>query len=301
MQRSKAEPQMFFPKSEPEPESEPVVVVSVVAYRDRQELVRTVESILGNASKPGRVMVYLFSQDTYANNALLRLSLGRIRGVFLLTTHYLNARGPLWARQKLLKEIILPRCCGTEHYLQLDSHMRLVRGWDEALLRNFSNIYGDSNKIITHYPPPYRATTKVPIYVPMLTGTEKVVIGGNTIRKCVSRMSFTGSQIATGCLQSPHVAAGFFFSTIRDVYRSYPLGRYYEYVFQGEEMLLETAFRRFRKYPPDQNIALHVYGRRDSPKVWSDLPAWTDKNREALARLLLDLDKADHFDNATVT
>jgi hypothetical protein len=262
-----------------------MIALSIVAYRDRVEMLETLGSLFENAADPSRVHAFVFAQDGYAEIAAARLAVLRMQSrghrVSLMTTHYLNARGPLWARQRLFSNFFEIFSNTYKYYFQIDSHMRVIPGWDVLLVNNYNSIYA-TKKLVTHYPPAALGAQKVPA----LSGSRSVVIGGARVPKCVSETSFTTQEIRTGCMPSRHIAAGFMFCSMEHAMQRFPLDPVYEFVFQGEELVLDDAFFDFQKHPPAENVASHAYGREAAPKVWNDVPDWPIRNAAALSALL---------------
>ncbi|GFR46698.1 hypothetical protein Agub_g8317, partial [Astrephomene gubernaculifera] len=126
------------PAAAPAAASPPRIFVSLAAYRD-PECQWTLHSIFANAERPERVRVGVVWQvDPVADQQLVRVAgershpewLDRVRHIVLPHT---EAEGPCRARW-------LAGCLwgGEQFVLQLDSHMRLVPGWDELCIQQLA-------------------------------------------------------------------------------------------------------------------------------------------------------------------
>jgi [Skp1-protein]-hydroxyproline N-acetylglucosaminyltransferase len=135
----------------------PRIFVSVIAYRD-PELVPTLRSLFGQASQPERLVagvVWQGNNEDACDVATLRaldefVAQQRAGAVRQLRLVHTEARGPCFARALAQQELMQDE----EFYLQLDSHMRFARGWDEELLRQWQ-LCDDPRAVLSTYPPPY--------------------------------------------------------------------------------------------------------------------------------------------------
>ena len=64
----------------------------------------------------------------------------------MLELPHTDARGPTYARY-----ICSHLWNGEEYFLQIDSHMKFFKDWDEKIINNYKNI-GDEKAIISSYP-----------------------------------------------------------------------------------------------------------------------------------------------------
>lgn len=124
------------------------IIIEIAAYRD-DELPKTVASLLGNAKYPERLRFAIVHQYGPETRAMLDIYRGDTR----FRIHDMNwreARGVGLARQ--LCDRLYD---GEDFFLQIDSHMRAEKDWDERLEREWVGI-GDARAIISSYPPAYR-------------------------------------------------------------------------------------------------------------------------------------------------
>ena len=121
------------------------IFISVASYRD-PEILLTIKSLITQAEYPEFLRIVVFEQ-----NALDDLSIYGIypeSQVLVLQTHYTQAKGPTWARY-----IIQQEYSNEEYFMQIDSHMRVVKNWDTKL-KHMLNLLPEP-AVLTQYPPEY--------------------------------------------------------------------------------------------------------------------------------------------------
>jgi hypothetical protein len=120
------------------------IFVSVASYCDSR-VVDTLVSIYSEALNHNRVFVGLHLQDTQeAYDELLKYDFPNLRIKFTLKE---NAQGVVWARNKIKEELYN----NEDYFLQIDSHSRVKKNWDNILINQYENI--DEDKvIISTYP-----------------------------------------------------------------------------------------------------------------------------------------------------
>ena len=123
------------------------IFVQIASYRDPQ-LIPTIKSILENAKKPKNIVLGICRQyhpednfdnlDEYRDDKRFR-----IKDVL-----YSESKGVCWARnltQQLYK--------GEEYTLQIDSHMRFEKDWDDTLIKMIKQLQkkGFPKPLLTGY------------------------------------------------------------------------------------------------------------------------------------------------------
>jgi hypothetical protein len=123
------------------------IFVQIASYRDPQ-LVPTVDDMLAKATRPENLTFGICWQydetepiDKYDDNPQFRIS----------KHHYSESQGLGWARH------ITNTLYQDEYFtLQIDSHHRFVKGWDDIILEDYNQALMVSDKpIITTYCPPF--------------------------------------------------------------------------------------------------------------------------------------------------
>lgn len=108
----------------------------------------TVSDLLAKAKYPERVYVGILSQIDRRTESKFLSSFGRrIRQEVI---DYRDSKGVCWARSRILTKLREQE----EYVLQIDSHSRFKPGWDETLLKMYSQL-GKRNAVISYYPPNY--------------------------------------------------------------------------------------------------------------------------------------------------
>jgi len=250
------------------------IFVSIASYRD-VNCNTTLQSLYRKAMIPERIFCGILLQNKNQDEDidLTKIDYKFHNQIRIIRTTYLNARGPLYARQFILDNLYN----NEEFYFQIDSHMDFIDNYDQHLLDQLYMTPCFKKSIITYYPNE------------TLDG-EMVSVMSETI----PYIRFPKIQQIKGILEIPndlpkrskYCAAGFFF-TYKDIIKYYPKERL-EYLFQGEEILLVFKLEKyFNFYSPTMNIASHIYNRKDSPKFWTDHPTekWSEGEIESLSKL----------------
>jgi len=120
------------------------IFISIASYRD-PELIPTISSLINNADNPELLRIVVFEQNGSEDVSVY----GIHKQVQVITTHYSNAKGPTWARSIIQKEYN-----NEEYYLQIDSHMRVIKHWDTILKYILELV--PKPAVLTQYPPEYK-------------------------------------------------------------------------------------------------------------------------------------------------
>ncbi|BDA44136.1 probable Egl nine homolog 3 at N-terminal half [Coccomyxa sp. Obi] len=258
---SKATPSdacLAIPKGLPE-QSRCRIFVSIASFRD-PETRWTVHDLLTKASHPARLNIGIVWQiDASADAEFLRfpssINQDQMRQIIIPAK---EATGPCKARmlsQKLW--------AGEDYWLQIDSHMRFVPGWDEHLIHWLAACeqnaqYGKA--VLSTYPPEYEGCglrAQVPADDrPVQLRASHFGLDG-MLRLVGSRLA----EHAATPLPSFFWAAGFSFSRsqlIQEVpYEDLP------FLFFGEEqyMLARMFTHGYDVFSPPRSVAYHRYSR----------------------------------------
>lgn len=257
------------------------ICISICSYRD-YDVYNTIHSLFDNASNYENIFVYVYIQELipYSQKHYFYIKSIYIKNVFIETTYYKNAKGPLYARQYIIKNMIRPANKNFDYFFQIDSHMRFIPDWDIVLIQNYENLFPEK-KIISYYPPgSFLEENKIPVLI------EKTKIHNDKIDKYKTR--FINSNIIRNYFSSKYIAAGFFFTEMKFILNGmYPMTEI-PYLFQGEEMLLTYYYHKINSFvifSPCENIAIHKYNRNTEHKIWNDIPNWKQLNNNAIEKL----------------
>ena len=131
--------------------SNDTIFVQIASYRD-PELLPTIKDMLANAKWPENLRICIAWQhseedtwdnlDEYKNDSRFKI----------LDIHYKDAKGVCWARNKLQRYYN-----GETYTLQLDSHHRFSKDWDETLIDMVKYLQKKKYKkpLLTAYLPGY--------------------------------------------------------------------------------------------------------------------------------------------------
>jgi hypothetical protein len=117
------------------------IFVSIAAYRD-PELVPTIEDCLKKARWPSQLRFGVCWQHGEGEARPPQMAPGLMR---LIDVPYQDSQGACWARAEIMKLYD-----GEDYFLQLDSHHRFVRHWDQKLLRQLE-LTGAAKPIVSTY------------------------------------------------------------------------------------------------------------------------------------------------------
>jgi hypothetical protein len=131
--------------------SNDTIFVQIASYRD-PELLPTLKDMLANAKWPENLRICIAWQhneediwdnlDEYKNDSRFKI----------IDIHYKDAKGVCWARNKLQRYYN-----GETYTLQLDSHHRFSKDWDETLINMVKHLQKKKYKkpLLTAYLPGY--------------------------------------------------------------------------------------------------------------------------------------------------
>ena len=116
------------------------IFVQIASYRDPQ-LVPTIKDMIANAKKPKNLVIGIARQfsesdgfdnlDEYRNDSRFRI----------MDIPYTEAKGVCWARN-LVQQLY----DGETYTLQIDSHMRFEKNWDDTLIKMIKGLQKDGYK-----------------------------------------------------------------------------------------------------------------------------------------------------------
>ena len=182
-----------------------------------------------------------------------------------LTLDYRHATGPCLARATAQT---LHR--GEEYILQIDSHMRFRKNWDEYLLEQISQCPNSEKSVLTAYPP---------AYVLDANGAAECV--NNETRStilvpwkfCDGMLRQKGRLLneTSDVIPCPLYAAGFNFSSA-SVIKDCPYDGTLHHLFFGEEMSMAVRLytHGYDFFSPAQSVCYHKWTRDHRPTIQED-------------------------------
>jgi [Skp1-protein]-hydroxyproline N-acetylglucosaminyltransferase len=245
------------------------IFVSIASYRDA-DCTNTAVSCLKFAKNPENIFIGICQQNmkgdkdffdefpTEYNKYKDQIRIIRI-------PHY-EAKGPTFARH-----LCSTLWNGEQYYLQLDSHIRFVKNWDEISINMIKRIQKETSnekivlsyysKTLDEYGKEHYETT------PMIT---KIFVND------YGMISFNAFEIKQNKQELPSktgfIGAGFVFGPSKFIF-DVPFDPNLPYLFVGEEILFSARLytNGYDVYSPNENIVFHKYERKGEPKFWNDL------------------------------
>jgi len=248
------------------------IFVQIASYRDPQ-LVPTLKSMLENAKKPENLRIGICRQyhpddkfdvlDGYENDERFRV----------LNIPYSESKGVCWARnavQQLYE--------GEKYTLQIDSHMRFEKDWDDTLIKMVKQLQkkGYKKPLLTGY---------VSSFNPDNDPAERIKEPWRMVfdRFIPEGAVFFLPETIPGWQDLNEPVTARFYSA----HFAFTLGEFCEevqhdpeYYFHGEEISIAARAYTwgYDLFHPHRVVIWHEYTRRGRTKQWDDDKEWVNKN-----------------------
>jgi glycosyltransferase involved in cell wall biosynthesis len=268
------------------------IFIQVASYRDPQ-LIPTIISALDTAKNPENLVFGIarqFSEDDGFDNLDEYHNDNRFRIIDIL---YTESKGACWARnqiQQLYKD--------EEYTLQIDSHMRFEKNWDDEFIKMITNLQskGYDKPLLTGYVSsfdpendPNGRTTE-----PWRMVFDRFIPEGAVF--------FLPETIPNWNNLTEPVTARFY-----SAHFCFTLGKFSvevqhdpEFYFHGEEISIAArAYTHgYDLFHPHKVLIWHEYTRKGRVKQWDDDGDWVNKNNKAHKknRSLFGMDNEDELD-----
>lgn len=265
------------------------IFVQIASYRDK-ELVPTVLDCIKNAKYPKNLRFCIGWQHAGDEDIS---AIKKLKNVKILDIPYKESKGACWVRAKVQKQYK-----NEKYTLQLDSHHRFVKDWDEILINMYEDLKKDKVKkpLLTSYLPSYQPPTDP---VGRLDECWQLnfdrFLPEGVIFKRPSTIKDWRNKNGKPVLARG--VSGHFIFTQGKWCKEVPYDP--QLYFHGEEITL--AVRSFTHgydlYHPTKVVVWHHYTRQGSIKHWDDHPGeWDKLNKISYARVkaLLNVDGAKH-------
>lgn len=262
------------------------IYVQIAAYRD-PELVPTLKDCLEKAKNPENLHFGICAQ--YGDELSIEdiKFINSIPKTKLILMPYTESKGACWARHKLNTLV------GEEEYaLQLDSHHRFIKDWDEVLLNLWKSL-DDPKAIITGYPPNYFPDTGEDkwYHVPQICNVYKFDHAFPISRPADMADHASREKPARGV----YISAGFIFSKSEAI-KKVPYDP--DFYFSGEECAMAVRYftHGFNIYNSNKLIVHHYYSRPNYNKHWGDHVSWSTYDSIAHKRLACLIGRNNDYD-----
>lgn len=231
------------------------IFIQIASYRD-DDLINTVDNLLFQAKRPENLTFGIcWQHDADKDTSLYKYHTNK--QIKIIDIDYKYSKGACWARsltQKLYNN--------EDWTLQIDSHMRFEKHWDQILLDTYNDINDDS-AILSSYPASFRPDQTYDQY-------------DKRIHVC-SVYGFKNGLLKTKpgplrdkakCKKARHLSAALIFGQYNILSVKYDP----EFYFSGEEMGMMVRYwtSGFNIYHPNKLLCYHHYTRHDHFKHWTD-------------------------------
>jgi len=268
------------------------IFVQIASYRD-PELIPTIKSCIDNAKNPNNLVFGIcrqFNKDDKFDDLSEYENDKRFR---IINISFENAKGVCWARNKVQQLYN-----GEEYTLQIDSHMRFEKNWDEEMINMINHLQkkGHKKPLLTGYVSSYTPQNDPNgrVRVPWRMVFDKFIPEGAVF--------FLPEIIPNWETLSEPVRARFY-----SAHFCFTLGQFSkevqhnpDFYFHGEE--ISIAVRAFTHgydlFHPHKVLIWHEYTRNGRTKHWDDQKEWWKSNNRAhdLNRKLFGMDGNDLMD-----
>jgi hypothetical protein len=251
------------------------IFVQIASYRD-PELAPTIKSLLDNSKYPKNLSICIHNQfsesDTFNKNID---QYRKDKRFIIIDTPYLESKGACWARNTIQQKYN-----NEEYTLQLDSHHRFVKDWDDECITMIKQLQkkGYNKPLLTGYIPSYNPENDPVerVNAPWQMNFDRFIPEG--------AIFFLPAEISDWETLNQPILSRFY-----SAHFCFTLGSFTkevqhdpEYYFHGEE--ISIAVRAYTHgydlFHPHKVIAWHEYTRRGRTKQWDDDKTWSDKNNK---------------------
>jgi Glycosyltransferase (GlcNAc) len=265
---------------------EETIFIQIAAYRD-PELIPTVKDCLANAAKPERLHFCIGWQHVEGDNID---EIKNFPNVKIIDVPYLESKGACWIRRKIQDQY------NKETYtLQLDSHHRFIKNWDEECIKMLKGLKSKTVKkpLLTTYLSSYEPTNDpgARVQEPWQINYDRFMPEGPIFLRPSAIKDY---QNLTSPVPSRGLSAHFIF-TYGKWCKEVPYDP--ELYFHGEEisLALRSYTHGYDLFHPHKILVWHQYTRAGQKKHWDDNKNWGELNSLSYKRvkILLGVDGED--------
>ena len=248
------------------------IFVQIAAYRDPQ-LIPTIENMLENAKKPKNIIIGV-ARQFHPKDGFDDLSKYKKDKRFrILDIPYTESKGVCWARHQVQQLY-----SGETYTLQIDSHMRFEKNWDDEMIKMIKQLQkkGHKKPLLTGY-----VSSFDPDNDPAGRVTEpwRMVFDRFTPEGVV----FFLPETIPGWREMKEPIPARFYSA----HYCFTLGEFStevqhdpEFYFHGEEISItvRSYTHGYDLFHPHKVLIWHEYTRKGRTKQWDDDKEWHLKN-----------------------
>ena len=250
------------------------IFIQIASYRD-PELVKTIEDCIRNAKKP-KNLVFGIARQFHTDDKFDDLSKWKDDKRFrVLDIPYLESQGACWARH-LIQQLY----DGEEYTLQIDSHMRFEKDWDDTLIKMIKQLQkkGHKKPLLTGYVSSFNPDNdpQERVQEPWQMAFDRFIPEGAVF---FLPETILGWQDLTEPIPSRFYSAHFCFTVGQF---SKEVQHDPEYYFHGEEISIAArAYTHgYDLFHPHKVVIWHEYTRKGRTKQWDDDKKWVERNNK---------------------
>ena len=251
------------------------IFVQIAAYRDPQ-LEPTIKNMLENAKRPKNLRVGICRQYNPDDQFDLLEEYRKDKRFRILDVLYSDSKGVCWARNQVQQLYE-----GEEYTLQIDSHMRFEKDWDDTLIKMIKQLQkkGFEKPLLTGYVSSFDPDNDPAgrVQEPWRMAFDRFIPEGAVF--------FLPETIPGWQDMKEPVPARFY-----SAHFAFTLGQFSdevqhdpEFYFHGEE--ISIAVRAYTHgydlFHPHRVVIWHEYTRKGRTKQWDDDKDWVNKNNLA--------------------
>ncbi len=248
------------------------IFVQIAAYRDPQ-LEPTIKNMLENAKRPKNLRVGICRQYNPDDQFDLLEEYRKDKRFRILDVLYSDSKGVCWARNQVQQLYD-----GEEYTLQIDSHMRFEKDWDDTLIKMIKQLQkkGFEKPLLTGYVSSFDPDNDPAgrVQEPWRMAFDRFIPEGAVF--------FLPETIPNWQQLKEPVTARFY-----SAHFAFTLGKFSvevqhdpEFYFHGEE--ISIAVRAYTHgydlFHPHKVVIWHEYTRKGRTKQWDDDKDWVNKN-----------------------
>ena len=248
------------------------IFVQIAAYRDPQ-LIPTIENLLENAKKPKNIVIGV-ARQFHPEDGFDDLSkYEKDKRFRILNIPYTESKGVCWARHQVQQLY-----GGEEYTLQIDSHMRFEKNWDEEMIKMIKQLQkkGHKKPLLTGYVSSFDPDndTDARVREPWRMAFDRFTPEG---------VVFFLPETIPGWQEMKEPVPARFYSA----HYCFTLGQFStevqhdpEFYFHGEEISITVrAYTHgYDLFHPHKVLIWHEYTRKGRTKQWDDDKDWYLRN-----------------------
>jgi glycosyltransferase involved in cell wall biosynthesis len=254
------------------------IFIQIASYRDPQ-LITTLRDCISNAKYPENLVFSIAWQHSVEDEWDSLFEYKNDKRFRVLDINYKDAKGACWARNQLQQNYK-----EEEYTLQLDSHHRFIKDWDDELINMYEQLRsnGINKPLLTSYISSFDPDNDPAgrINVPWKMNFDRFIPEGAVF---FLPASIDNYKELTEPIPARFYSAHFAFASGQFV-KEVPHDP--DYYFHGEE--ISIAVRAYTHgydlFHPHKIIAWHEYTRKNRTKQWDDDKSWHLKNDDCHLR-----------------